>query len=196
MIAPGTTIFGPEIPSAGPVFTVALALHILAGITAVTTGAVALSVRKAPGRYPRFGTVYIRCLAVVFVTATIMTALRWAENWYLFLIGALAFSAATAGYLARRRRWCGWLSLHIPGMSLSSVGMLTAFSIDNGPQLPLWNRLPAIAFWVGPSLIGVPLVLRALARHRPRSRTDAAAVPLSRGGDRAPGPSPILGDSR
>jgi hypothetical protein len=196
MIALGTISFGLEIPSAGLVFAVALVVHILAGMMAVATGAQAMLARKSPGRHPRFGTVYCCGLAVVFGTATRMAAIRWAENWHLFLIGALAFTAATVGYLARRRRWRGWLSFHISGMGLSYVCMLTAFYIDNGPQLPLWNRLPVIAFWVGPSLIGVPLILRALARHRPSGRAGGATGPRTHGTCRAPGAPPTSEDSR
>jgi hypothetical protein len=43
--------------------------------------------------------------------------------------------------------------------------MLTAFYVDNGPKLPLWQLLPDIAFWVLPSLIGLPLIARAIARR-------------------------------
>jgi hypothetical protein len=43
--------------------------------------------------------------------------------------------------------------------------MLTAFYVDNGKNLPLWKELPQIAFWILPSLIGAPLVLRALPHH-------------------------------
>jgi hypothetical protein len=34
--------------------------------------------------------------------------------------------------------------------------MLTAFYVDNGPHLPLWDHLPAPAFWLLPSLIEAP----------------------------------------
>jgi hypothetical protein len=54
-----------------------------------------------------------------------------------------AFTAGSVGYLARKRRWRGWLSVHIVGMSLSYIVLLTAFYVDNGPKLPLWDRLPA-----------------------------------------------------
>ena len=52
-----------------------------------------------------------------------------------------------------------------PGMGLSYVIMLTAFYVDNGKSLPLWNQLPPIAYWVLPAAIGVPLIVRALRRH-------------------------------
>jgi hypothetical protein len=196
MIALGTTLFGLEIPSAGPVFAAALVVHVLAGMTAVATGAVAIFARKAPGRHPRCGTSYVRGPAVVFGTATIMAGIRWEEDRHLFFIGAVAFTTATVGSLARRYRWRGWLTCHIPGMGLSYVALLTAFSIDNGPQLPLWNRLPAIAFWVGPSLIGTPLIVLALARNRPRARTDRAAGTPRGGTDQAASAPRTVEDSR
>jgi hypothetical protein len=50
--------------------------------------------------------------------------------------------------------------------------MLTAFYVDNGPHLPLWDRLPALAFWLLPSAIAAPIITRAIIRarnkHRPR----------------------------
>jgi hypothetical protein len=47
----------------------------------------------------------------------------------------------------------------------SYILMLTAFYVDNGKNLPVWRELPQIAFWLLPSVIGVPLILRALFRH-------------------------------
>jgi hypothetical protein len=53
--------------------------------------------------------------------------------------------------------------------------LLTAFYVDNGPRLPLWKELPPIAFWTLPSLIGLPLLARALARHT-RVRDDVRVM--------------------
>jgi hypothetical protein len=55
--------------------------------------------------------------------------------------------------------------------------MLTAFYVDNGPHLPLWDHLPTFAFWLLPSAIGAPVIIRALRRARrapgpPRTRQD------------------------
>jgi hypothetical protein len=49
-------------------------------------------------------------------------------------------------------------------MGLSYIALLTAFYVDNGPHLPLWNRLPTLAFWLLPSLVGLPILLRAASR--------------------------------
>jgi hypothetical protein len=113
---------------------------------------------------------------VVFATATILAAMRWRQDYYLFLIGAAAFTTATIGYQHRRRHQTGDTG-HIAGMGIAYVAMLTAFYVDNGPHLPLWDRLPAFAFWLLPSAIGAPVIIRAIlgARHAPgppRTRQD------------------------
>jgi len=37
--------------------------------------------------------------------------------------------------------------------------------VDNGKNLPLWRELPQWAFWVLPTLFGVPIVVHAILRH-------------------------------
>jgi hypothetical protein len=113
-----------------------------------------------------------------------MAVMRWQHSAYLFVLGCVAFAFGSTGYTARKRRWPGWLTMHTIGMSLSYIVLLTAFYIDNGPKLPLWDRLPTIAFWVGPSVIGLPLLGRALVRHGRagadlRATVRAAAAALS-----------------
>ena len=58
IIAP--TLFGLEIPDAGPIFYAALVAHIVAGLTCVVTGALAATAPKRPGRHPVAGTIYYR----------------------------------------------------------------------------------------------------------------------------------------
>jgi hypothetical protein len=146
-------------------FALLLVLHIVAGLTCVVTGLVAIVSGKRPGRHPRFGTIYYWSLSVVFVSASGLAVMRWEHDAYLFILGSLAFGLASIGLGARKVRWRGWRSFHILGMSSSYVVLLTAFYVDNGPRLPLWNRLPLVAFWIGPTLIGLPIVIRALRRH-------------------------------
>jgi hypothetical protein len=43
--------------------------------------------------------------------------------------------------------------------------LLIAFYVDNGKSLPLWRDLPALAYWLVPAAIGVPLIVRALLWH-------------------------------
>jgi hypothetical protein len=162
-------IFGDQVGSAAPVFLAFLAVHVLAGLTAVVTGAIAALARKGSTQHVRAGRWYYRAISVVFATATALAAMRWRQDYYLFIIGAVAFTAATIGYLHRRRHRPGDTG-HIVGMGASYVAMLTAFYVDNGPRLPLWDRLPTIAFWLLPSAIGAPLIARAVVRARRAAR--------------------------
>jgi hypothetical protein len=177
-------LFGLPIPDEGALFDVALACHIAAGLTCVITGLLAATAPKRPGRHPTSGRTYFWSLAVVFASSTTMAVLRFAHDWHLLLIGTVAFGAASLGYLARRRRRPGWLRVHIPAMGGSYIALFTGFYVDNGPHLPLWDRLPALAYWLLPSLVGVPLILRAMARRRllsvskgPRGRPRRGAQP-------------------
>ncbi len=146
-------------------FGALLIVHIVGGLTCVVTGAIAFLSRKARGRHPSFGEVYYWGLGVVFVTATGMAAMRWSEDAYLFVLGTIAFAVGSFGYLARKCRWPGRFTLHAIGMSVSYIVLMTAFYVDNGPNLPLWNRLPSVFFWIGPTIIGLPLLIRALRRR-------------------------------
>jgi hypothetical protein len=158
-------ILGAEIGSTAPVFLAFLAIHVAAGLTAVITGAAAALARKGSTRHIRAGRWFYRAITVVFATATVLAAMRWHQDYYLFLVGAVAFAAATIGYQHRRRHRPGDTG-HIVGMGTGYIAMLTAFYVDNGPHLPLWDRLPPLAFWLLPSTIGVPVTTRAVLRAR------------------------------
>jgi hypothetical protein len=158
-------ILGDQVGSTAPVFLAFLAIHVTAGLTAVITGAAAALSHKGGPRHIQAGRWYYRAITVVFATATILAAMRWRQDYYLFIIGAVAFTAATIGYQHRRRHRPGDTG-HIAGMGTAYVAMLTAFYVDNGPHLPLWDRLPAFAFWLLPSAIGAPLIIRAIVRAR------------------------------
>lgn len=48
----------------------------------------------------------------------------------------------------------------------SRAALIMAFYVDNGPHLPLWDRLPGLSFWFLPAAIGTPLIVRAMTRAR------------------------------
>ena len=102
---------------------------------------------------------------VISLTMGILTVARWPANNHLAVLGVGALATAVLGRRARRKAQPGWQRVHIPGMSLSYVLMLTAFYVDNGPHLPLWNRLPDWSFWFLPGLVGLPLIGWSLRRH-------------------------------
>jgi hypothetical protein len=160
-------VLGIPIPDAGPVFLTALAVHVTAATCCVIGGATAALSRKGGTRHVTAGRIYVWGLAMVFASMTLMSVLRWREDRHLFVIGVLAMTAGLIGYLDRRRRAIstGGDTVHIAGMGSSYVALLTAFYVDNGPNLPLWDLLPHWTYWVLPGLVGLPLITRSMWRR-------------------------------
>jgi hypothetical protein len=159
------TIGGIPLPSDAPLFLAIVGVHVAAGLTCVIAGLVAMFSVKRPGRHPRFGTFYYRALWVVFITMTGLSALRWAADYDLFILGTLSFVAALVGRRLAPSRANGRIRIHLTSMGLSYILLLTAFYVDNGKSLPLWRSLPPIAYWVIPFVVGVPLIVRVLLYH-------------------------------
>jgi hypothetical protein len=168
-----TIVLGIPVPSTDPVFLTLVGFHVVLGITCVISGAIAMLSYKRAGRHPAYGTIYFWSLAALVTSATLLAMMRWAEDYHLFVLGSLSLTTAIIGRRARRKRWQGWVTFHIVGMSMSYIVMLTAFYVDNGPSLPLWQELPAIALWLLPSAIGMPLMAYALLRYSRALRAKA-----------------------
>lgn len=145
--------------------------HVLAGVIAVVAGASAMLSTKGGARHRLGGVVFCLALTVLVATGTALAAIDWPGRWHLFLMGAVAYALAVFGYAARLIRWRGWTSAHIIGMGGAYIAMLTAFYVDNGPRLPLWRLLPPIVLWFVPSVVGVPLLVRALRRNASPTRS-------------------------
>jgi hypothetical protein len=150
-------VLGTEVGSTAPVFLAFLAIHVL--------GAIAALARKGSPRHIFAGRWYYRAITVVFITATTLAAPRWRQDYHLFILGAAAFTAVTISYQRRRRHRPGDTG-HIAGIGAAYILMPTAFYVDNGPHLPLWDHLPTLAFWLLPSAIGAPITARAIVRAR------------------------------
>jgi hypothetical protein len=133
------TIGGLPLPSDAPLFLALVGVHVAAGLTCVTTGLVAMLSVKRAGRHPRFGTYYYRSLWVVFITMAVLSALRWAEDYHLFILGTLSFASAFVGRHLAPSRSNGRIRIHVISMGLSYILLLTAFYVDNGKNLPLWR---------------------------------------------------------
>jgi hypothetical protein len=162
-------ILGDQVGSTAPVFLAFLAVHVLAGLAAVVAGATAALARKGSHRHVRAGRLFCRAITVVFATAAALAVMRWRQDYHLLIVGAVAFAAAAIGYLHRKRHWPGDTG-HIAGMGAGYVAMLTAFYVDNGPHLPLWDRLPSLTFWFLPAAIGAPIIARAVLASRRRGK--------------------------
>ena len=54
-----------------------------------------------------------------------------------------------------------------PDSTVSGTAVADAHTdgnVDNGPQLPVWDRLPHVVYWLLPTAIGFPITVRALRR--------------------------------
>jgi hypothetical protein len=158
-------VLGINIPSESPIFLTVVGLHALVGLACVIAGVAAMLSEKRKGRHTTFGTVYFWCLAAVFVSATALSIVRWAEDYHLFVLGTLAFATALFGRSAMKHHWPSWVRLHISGMGASYILLLTAFYVDNGKSLPGWKELPVIAYWTVPAVVGIPIIAWAMLRH-------------------------------
>jgi len=159
-------------------FFLPLIVHVLAGLTTVITGIVAFSMPKRRGRHPRWGERYLWAYTLVFLTATILSGERWSVDAYLFFIAVVGYGFALGGYTARRfrrARWMihllgkNWVIAHIIGMIGSYIVLLTGFYVDNAHLIPLLNQLPQIMFWVLPTVIGIPFIVRSISRYAPKT---------------------------
>jgi uncharacterized membrane protein len=57
-----TIVLGIPIPSTNPVFLAIIGIHVLFGLAALITGAVAMLSKKGRGRHSNLGTIYFWCL--------------------------------------------------------------------------------------------------------------------------------------
>lgn len=151
-------------PDAGPVFVVALGVHVGAGLTCVVAGTVAGLARKRAGRHPRWGRIYLCGLGTVAASAAALAVVRWPADNHLLAIAVTAAGLGAFGWVARRRHRPGWPARHAVGLGGSFAALLTGFYVDNGPQLPVWDQLPHIVYWLLPGLVATVLTRRALRR--------------------------------
>jgi hypothetical protein len=163
-------------------FFLPLVVHALAGLTTGVTGVLAFRAPKRPGRHHQWGKSYLWAYTVVFLTATILSLQRMPADAYLLVLATLGYGLALSGYAARRfrqepivRRMVGkqWVVVHIVGEIGSYVVLWTAFYVDNAHLIPGLKELPALTFWVLPTLIALPFLVVSLSRFAPKTSRHA-----------------------
>jgi hypothetical protein len=160
---------GLDVASTTVMFLTFLGVHVAGAIVAIVAGVVAMVARKGAGRHTRAGQWYLGALLVVFATACVLASFRWPADLPLVIVGGVSAASALYGFIFRRMHRPGDVP-HILAMGVSYIAMLTAFYVDNGPHLPVWNLLPPLAFWFLPTLVGLPILARAVRKRR-RSRS-------------------------
>ncbi len=169
-----TDLFGIPVPSTDKVFLAFVVIHILIGVSCVIVGFVAMLAVKTSPRHRKFGSLYFWLMVAAFITIVTLSLMRWQHNIHLFTIGVLAFGFAYAGKTIAKSQPKNWTRLHTICMGMSYVLLLTGFYVDNGKNLPFWRLFPQWSFYVLPSLVGMPVIIRALRKHplnHIRSRT-------------------------
>jgi hypothetical protein len=156
---------GFEIPSNNLIFLVILSIHVLAGITCTIIGLFGMLADKKRGRHTKCGKIYYSSLWIVFLTAIIVSTVRFKEDFHLLILGSVSFFSAFVGRMAMKKKWAKWSIIHITGMGLSYIFLLTAFYVDNGKFLPIWKNFSSLVYWLLPSVVGVPIIIRTLLRH-------------------------------
>ena len=126
-------IFGLPLPDAGPVFTTALVIHILCGLTAVIAGALAATARKRPGRHSMLdGSTCGRSAELSPLPPSRPLFAGTKTPTY----SPSRVSLGLYGYQARRRHRPGWPPHHAIGMGGSTSPCSPALR-RQGPFLPL-----------------------------------------------------------
>ena len=161
-----TDLFGIPIPSTDKVFIAFVVLHIAISFGAVVTGVLAMFAQKTSVRHRRNGSIYFWSISVSFVTVLILSFMRWPHNIHLLIIGTFAFCLAYLGRMLTKSKHKDWTRIHTICMGMSYVLLLTGFYVDNGKNLPFWSMFPEWFFYLFPSLVGIPIILKVLKSHR------------------------------
>jgi hypothetical protein len=121
--------------------------------------------QKTTKQHRTRGKVYYWSMLSAFVTVVILSVMRWPHNIHLLSIGSLATAFTYYGQKLSKSKPKNWTRLHTICMGMSYVLLLTGFYVDNGKNLPFWKMFPQWFFWVFPSLVGVPIIIKVLMQH-------------------------------
>lgn len=160
-----TDLFGIPVPSTDPIFIAFVIVHIAISLVAVVSGLLAVFAKKTSIRHKKNGSVYFWSISLSFVTAVILSFMRWPHNIHLLIIGVLTFCLTFIGRRFAKKRPTRWTRIHTVCMGLSYVLLLTGFYVDNGKNLPFWRMFPAWFFYVFPAIVGIPIIIKVLMTH-------------------------------
>jgi hypothetical protein len=160
-----TDLFGIPVPSTDPAFLTFVVVHIAISLVAVISGLLAMLSEKTSTRHRTNGRVYFWSISASFVTVILLSLISWPHNIHLLTIGILTFGFTFIGRRLANMKSKGWTRLHTVCMGVSYILLITGFYVDNGKNLPFWRLFPVWFFYVFPTLIGVPIIIRVLRTH-------------------------------
>ena len=170
---------GDHVGSTAPVFLAFLAVHVLAGLTAVARGGRGAGPERECPSCP-VGRLFYRAIAVVFGTAVVLAAMRWREDYYLAIIGAVAL-----GPPRRYQHRCRHVPV-TPGTSPGWAPPTSRCSPRSTSTTALACRCGTAArarVLVLPSAIGAPVIGRAVIRARHATKQTRETPARSGAGD-------------
>jgi hypothetical protein len=154
-------------------YTVALVLHIAAGVAGVLFGPPVLYFAAVRG-ITRFAGAYHASVLLVCVSAAVLAVLDFAGLWWFLLVAAGSYAFAVRAVIAARQRRLNWLGRYIRGQGGAYIALWTAIVVVSV------NHLPVV--WFIPTAVGAPLI--EWLAYRAGTRNDA--IPTLRAGTIAP----------
>ncbi|MBK8264856.1 MAG: hypothetical protein IPK80_26410 [Nannocystis sp.] len=140
-------------------------------------GRVALARKRLPPRTPApLAHSVPTALFGLTVLYFVVRAIDGALVFQIFVALALLLVIAHLRHLRRGGEYrVHWLLDHMTGFSTAYIASLTAFLVVNAPNYLPNQPLVALLVWLGPTLLGVPILRRAAARLTAPERARAAA---------------------
>ncbi|GAB0107201.1 hypothetical protein JMUB6875_61940 [Nocardia sp. JMUB6875] len=150
-----------------PTYTALLTLHILVGTLGLLLGPIVAWTDLESPPHPSFNwwSWYLKTVAAICITATVMVLWHRPDLWWLIPISALTYALADLGHRSRHRPGT-WTHAYVHGLggsytALWTATLVVAFTLNG----PLYGPSELIA-WLGPTLFALPL-LEIWRRHLP-----------------------------
>ena len=139
-------------------FRAVLVFHIAAGTVGLVLGPIAMTALKGSRLHAWAGELYHWVMLAVCVSAAGLAWLDWERNWWFLPIAVGSYAFAFVGYVAAKRRWPGWLAVHVSGQGGSYIAMLTAILVVNWQLLTGTSGRSSPLAWIIPTVVGSPLI--------------------------------------
>jgi hypothetical protein len=163
------------------VITAVTVVHGIVGTALLVAGFLALRAPKCRASgHGRFGNAYcallITCLPLGLVIGSMHPGQSAFEiaTWPTLAMGIVGWAAMRR----RPRRFLGrpWIAAHVGGMGGSYIGVVTASVFQSLGRVRPDTTATAVAIFALPTVIGTPLILRAIARRLPGPRPPRGTV--------------------